>query len=108
MGIEEQSIIQSFDINLLEELNKVGDRKYKIGYVVSKNKKHDKNLERLSFKPDIYCPHFQLLNETVVKQLHESAIKVIPWSVNEKTDMDRMVLLGVDGIVTDYPDMIRG
>ena len=32
---------------------------------------------------------------------------VIPWTVNERADMERLIALGVDGIITDYPDRLR-
>jgi len=32
---------------------------------------------------------------------------VIPWTVNERSDMERLIALGVDGIITDYPDRLR-
>jgi glycerophosphoryl diester phosphodiesterase len=34
-------------------------------------------------------------------------LKVIPWTVNERSDMERLIALGVDGIITDYPDRLR-
>ena len=34
-------------------------------------------------------------------------LKVIPWTVNERADMQRLIALGVDGIITDYPDRLR-
>ena len=34
-------------------------------------------------------------------------LKVIPWTVNERTDMERLIALGVDGLITDYPDRLR-
>jgi glycerophosphoryl diester phosphodiesterase len=34
-------------------------------------------------------------------------LKVIPWTVNERADMERLIGLGVDGIITDYPDRLR-
>ena len=32
---------------------------------------------------------------------------MIPWTVNERADMERLIALGVDGIITDYPDRLR-
>jgi glycerophosphoryl diester phosphodiesterase len=32
-------------------------------------------------------------------------MKVIPWTVNTLDDMKRLKSLGVDGIITDYPDI---
>ena len=34
-------------------------------------------------------------------------LKVIPWTVNERADMARLIALGVDGLITDYPDRLR-
>src|SRR6185369_8805816 len=34
-------------------------------------------------------------------------LKVVPWTVNERADMERLIALGVDGIITDYPDRLR-
>ena len=34
-------------------------------------------------------------------------LKVIPWTVNERADMERLIALGVNGIITDYPDRLR-
>ena len=34
-------------------------------------------------------------------------LKVIPWTVNERANMERLIVLGVDGIITDYPDRLR-
>ena len=40
--------------------------------------------------------------------MHQKKIKVIPWTVNEKKDMKKMIEMGVDGIITDYPNYIEG
>jgi glycerophosphoryl diester phosphodiesterase len=34
-------------------------------------------------------------------------LKVIPWTVNERADMERLIALGVGGIISDYPDRLR-
>jgi len=35
-------------------------------------------------------------------------LEVLPWTVNDRADMGRLIELGVDGIITDYPDRLRG
>lgn len=106
LGIEDDVTLQSFDINVLEELNKVSGRRFDIAYLVEKGKKLQKNLGKLTFKPDIYSPHYKLLSEVVIKQLHDAEITVIPWTVNTKQEIDQLILWGVDGVITDYPDLV--
>jgi glycerophosphoryl diester phosphodiesterase len=40
-----------------------------------------------------------------VDGLEKCGVKLIPWTVNEREDMKRLVELGVDGIITDYPNI---
>ena len=37
----------------------------------------------------------------------EQNMKLIPWTVNEKEDMKALIELGVDGLITDYPDRLK-
>jgi glycerophosphoryl diester phosphodiesterase len=64
------------------------------------------NLNGLSFKPDIYSPNFKLVNSSTVQYCHQRQIRIIPWTVNDTTDMISLIRLGVDGIITDYPNKI--
>jgi glycerophosphoryl diester phosphodiesterase len=38
---------------------------------------------------------------------HALGLKVLPWTVNERGDMRSLIEMGVDGIITDYPDRLR-
>jgi len=40
-----------------------------------------------------------------IKQCHKAGIKVIPWTVNTKEDIERLQKLKVDGIISDYPNL---
>jgi glycerophosphoryl diester phosphodiesterase len=53
-----------------------------------------------------YCPGYDFLDEVQVRQLHAAGVRVVPWTVNEPEDWARLVLWGVDGITTDYPDRL--
>ena len=98
--------IQSFDINILEELNKrKGD--FKTVFLVENTEGFKANLEKLTFIPDIYSPYYLFVTKEMVETLHEKGMKIIPWTVNEEEAMQKLIDLGVDGIITDYPDKIK-
>jgi glycerophosphoryl diester phosphodiesterase len=55
----------------------------------------------------VWSPYFRDLAPDALAQAKALKTKVIPWTVNEKSDMDRLIGLGVDGIISDYPDRLR-
>ena len=65
----------------------------------------EEQLKALGFTPTIYSPAYQLVNETLVKKCHDQSIKVIPWTVNDKAKIDELKKMGVDGVITDYPNL---
>lgn len=55
----------------------------------------------------IWSPNFADLDEARVKEAQALGLQVLPWTVNERADMDRLIGWGVDGLITDYPDRAR-
>jgi glycerophosphoryl diester phosphodiesterase len=54
----------------------------------------------------IYCPHVEFLDELQVEQIHREGFQVIPWTVNDPEDWQKLLDWGVDGITTDFPDRL--
>lgn len=52
----------------------------------------------------IWSANFQSMTRERLDEAHALGLKVLVWTVNEPADIERMIALGVDGIVTDYPD----
>ena len=48
-----------------------------------------------------------MLTPALVAQAHRMDMKVVPWTVNKRDDMARLLDLGVDGIITDRPDLLK-
>jgi len=67
----------------------------------------ESNLARLDFVPAIYSPYYLLVNKSLVRKCHSRNMKLVPWTVNDVKSMRRLIRLGVDGIITDYPNKIR-
>lgn len=99
-------VIQSFDFRVLQYWHK----KYpevRLAVLVENIKSVQTNIANLGFLPTVYCPYYKLLKKEDVDYLHKQKIRVIPWTVNEENEMLSMRGLGVDGIITDYPDRAR-
>jgi glycerophosphoryl diester phosphodiesterase len=41
----------------------------------------------------------------LVERCHEAGVKIIPWTVNSEKDLKYLMGLGVDGVITDYPNL---
>lgn len=103
-GIQHRSNIQSFDPVILNVLHK----KYPditIAFLAG-DKGLLKNLAKLNFKPQIYSPHYGQVNEALADSVRKMDMRLIPWTVNDEKDIDRMIELKVDGIITDYPERV--
>jgi glycerophosphoryl diester phosphodiesterase len=55
----------------------------------------------------IWSPFFRDLDAGIVAEAKALGLTTIPWTVNETADMERTIALGVDGLITDYPDRAR-
>ncbi|MBL7169322.1 glycerophosphodiester phosphodiesterase [Candidatus Bathyarchaeota archaeon] len=53
-------------------------------------------------------PNHRTVTPDLVARAHERGLKIFAWTVNEPEDIARMTELGVDGIISDYPDRIDG
>jgi glycerophosphoryl diester phosphodiesterase len=54
-----------------------------------------------------WSPFWRNLKPEDVTEAHASGVRVVPWTVNDESEMLRLAKLGVDGIITDYPDRAR-
>jgi len=52
-------------------------------------------------------PDYLDLDARRITEAQALGLRVVPWTVNTKADMERLVSLGVDGITTDRPDVLR-
>lgn len=55
----------------------------------------------------VWSPYHGEATRDNVKEAQDLGLQVVVWTVNSETDMRRMIALGVDGIISDYPDLLR-
>lgn len=104
--IEPYVVIQSFDIRTLAILHKEYPH-IKLSYLVKNDKKtYEENMAILGFKPFILSPYFTAVDAELMKKAHKDGIKVIPWTANTKEEIARLKSLGVDGVITDYTNLL--
>ncbi len=104
-GIQNRVCIQSFDARALQAVHQI-DAGLTTAFLIENSNGFEKNMDQLNFKPDIYSPYYQLVNGKLVQQVHQQNMRLIPWTVNDTASMRQLIMLGVDGIITDYPNLI--
>lgn len=104
-GIADRVIIQSFDVRALQAVKEQAP-KLKLALLVGEKESVDGKENQLGFKPDILSPKFSHINKKLVKQCHDKGQLIIPWTVDDYNKMKEFIALGVDGIITNYPDRL--
>lgn len=103
-GIVSRIRLQSFDYRILHEAHRLNPG-LTYGLLIDDIDDKDRFLERLDFVPEYVNPHFTAVDERLVRSLHDSGIRIVPWTVNRRDDMYRMKQAGADGIITDHPEL---
>jgi glycerophosphoryl diester phosphodiesterase len=106
--IQNRVIIQSFDIRTLQYLH-LKYPKIRTALLVEDFDKRslDVQLKDLGFVPTIYSPENNLVTPLLVRQCKELGVKLIPWTVNDANKIDSLKTMGVDGIISDYPNLFK-
>ncbi|AEQ07490.1 glycerophosphodiester phosphodiesterase [Corynebacterium pseudotuberculosis] len=86
---------KSVNGDALEAVKKLGADIVSPGYAVP----YGKTVADSDYKP-VTTPEY-------VKKAHDLGLKVVPWTVNDKATMKSQIEAGIDGIITDYPTILR-
>jgi glycerophosphoryl diester phosphodiesterase len=97
-------IVSSFDWNALQQIRFLNPE-VPIGILVETNLDLAFSFAKF-MKAEAIHPYFHLLNHENTKQIQAKGISVFPWTVNEIEDIEKMIALKVDGIITDFPNRI--
>lgn len=114
-GLFDRLIISSFDPKLLVEAKEI-DESCKTGFLYSPSKKityinklisHPIEFAK-SINADALHPLFIFVDEKYVYNAHEAGLIVNPWTVDSVRSIEKMIKCGVDGIITNFPDVVKG
>lgn len=105
-GVVDRVSIQSFDKRVLRYLHQTrpGARLVLLEEDLRSPKAH---INELGFTPSVYSCFYRKVDRGLVNYCHDKDMEVVPWTVNERNEMKRLIELGVDGIITDYPNLIQ-
>lgn len=105
--VADRVTIQSFDVRSLQILKKQYPQIKSLAYLVSdKQPDIDLNIQKLGFVPEIYSPNYQLVTPEMVAKCKQMNMKLLPWTPDEVQDLQKLVDMGVWGIITNYPDRL--
>jgi glycerophosphoryl diester phosphodiesterase len=100
----EDFIVSSFDWGLLQETSNLNSN-IPIGVLTEEDL--DKALAFAELiKAHSIHPDYQLLNAENVKQIQEKGFLVLPWTVDDEEDIQKIKSYHVDGIISDFPDKL--
>jgi len=55
----------------------------------------------------VWSSYYREVTADKIHQAHDIGLAVKVWTVNEVAQMEALIIMGVDGIITDYPDRLR-
>ncbi len=106
-GLQNRVRLQSFDVFMLDELSRIAPG-LRLGLLVAPGGDVAASLAGLSCIPAYVNPFFGDVTSELVDLLHARHFRIVPWTVNEPDDMRELILMGVDGLITDYPERAIG
>lgn len=112
-GLFDKLLISSFDPDLLVYI-KDYDENCKTGFLYSPDKpitykrvlKNPVGFAK-SIDADALHPHQIFVSQELVDEAHENGVMVNPWTVNKEKDIIKLVKMGVDGVITDVPNIAK-
>jgi glycerophosphoryl diester phosphodiesterase len=125
--VQRRSLLQSFDWRTLKIARSVAPSLRRValaqpatvfpgspwtaGYKIASNRPFDDGsvaaVVAKDLKADVISPVAPSTTPRLIKSSHNLGLPVIPWTVNEKADMAKLIDAGVDGLISDYPDRLR-
>jgi glycerophosphoryl diester phosphodiesterase len=102
-GAVEQTAVRSFDHRAVLAVRQREPR-LRTGVLIAGTAPIDPVALVESAGADSYYPDFNFLDLRQLEQCRKAGIRVVPWTVNDPQDWNRLKEWGVDGITTDYPE----
>lgn len=96
-------LLQSFDPMILNEIYRLIQYD-NLGLLVENTDAVEQNLSLLDFTPSHYNLYHGSVTQEIFDTLSSKNITLLPWTVNTLEEAERLGNIGIEGIITDYPD----
>ena len=103
--LEQQVIIQSFDKEILRAIRKFNPA-IRLSLLIEDELNPMQHIDELGFLPQILASDYIYLNAQNTAQLQSFNINVFAFTVNKIDDIQSMLNMGVNAIISDYPDVV--
>ncbi|MEM2955683.1 MAG: glycerophosphodiester phosphodiesterase family protein, partial [Nitrososphaerales archaeon] len=104
-GIEKEVVITSFYHPILRKIKELNPT-IKTGVIFKCHPVKPVDLA-LNANSDSLFPEHKYLSEEMVKEAHENDLKIYPWTIDDPNRANQLIEMGVDGIVTNKPDLLK-
>jgi glycerophosphoryl diester phosphodiesterase len=101
-SLEGRVAVMSFDFRLLKAMRALAPE-ILLTALTENDPRSFSEIAGEAASAEIVAPQFLLVTPEKVAAAQASGIEVVPWTVNERGDWDRMIAAEVDGIITDDP-----
>ena len=105
-NLGDRLVIQCFDVRALNYMHE----KYpqlKLSYLTGKKDTDwDTYMGKLNFTPDWLSPEHSTVDAGMVENCRKAGIRLVPWTVDEESEIQRMLDLHVEAIISNYPDRV--
>jgi len=105
-GVAARATVQSFDWRTLHAVERAAPEIATV-YLTGRRRGGSQPQAVHAAGGRIWSPHYEELDTAALIEARALELKVLPWTVNEPGFIERFLDLGVDGIITDYPERVR-
>jgi glycerophosphoryl diester phosphodiesterase len=102
LGRPQRYLVSSFSAQVLRRLHQL-DPSLPLGYVCDRTT----NVRTWRDLPiEVFLPHYELASEKLVQDVHSRGLQIFTWTVNQEKDLLRLAGWGIDGFISDDPNLL--
>lgn len=99
-----RTVITSFHPQTLTKVRQLTPD-WQLGFIYNRTQDEE---TRHNCPIDVVVPQFRLASRDLIEAAHSEGLKVFAWTVNDRQEASRLIDLGADGLISDYPEMVAG